>query len=260
MSSDAIDYRADDCAARLIFRRAADKNGIGAVFLRELGEHLDRAERAADVRVIVLSAEGEHFSSGMDFRELASGPDGAERSRRLCDAYASALQRLRAIPKPVVAEIRGKVIAGGVGVAAACDLVFASREATFALPELLWGLVPAMVLPYLARRVGHHQAYRLALTSAPISAEDAHARGLVDELHAAPEAAVRRMMPRLRRLDPRAVACLKDYASRVAPIDERVIELSTRTTATLIADPDVRRRIDDFVTLNRLPWDEERGA
>ncbi len=105
---------------------------------------LEVALAADEGSVLMLRGSRAVFCRGMD---LAAATDGAiERGAR---AYASVLGALRSAPRPTVALVEGEALGGGVGLLAACDLVIASTSATFALPEALYGLVPAMVVPVL---------------------------------------------------------------------------------------------------------------
>ena len=93
-------------------------------------------------------------------------------------------------------------MAGGVGLVAACDLAVAGPAATFTLSETLWGLLPAMVMPFLVRRVGPQRAFRLTLSAETIDASEAHRIGMVDELAENPEVKLRALERRLSRLHP----------------------------------------------------------
>lgn len=100
------------------------------------------------------------------------------------------MRQLAESSKIIVAKVQGKVNAGGIGLVAGSDLVVADNEASFALSELLFGLLPAMVLPFLIQRVGLQRAKLLALTTQPIQAAEAQRWGLVDEIGADPKPSV----------------------------------------------------------------------
>lgn len=259
MTEPAILYEADAHVIRLTFNRTRHKNSIDTALLMELGRILDGVERER-ANVITLSGQGGYFSSGMDFAEVAeTGVHGAgEEVQESCALYFRILRRLASIPKVVVAQIEGKVLAGGIGLVAASDLAVAAPGASFGLPEILWGMLPAMVLPFLIRRMGYHRAYKLALTSLTVDASKALDMGLVDEVDENPERPVRRLVPRLGRLDPQSIGRLKRYYNDISFIDGRIEEMAVRTTASLTMDPQVRQRISDFVHHNTLPW--ERNA
>ena len=116
--------------------------------------------------------------------------------------------------KPLVAVVDGRAIGGGMGLACACDWVLATERSTFALPELLWGLVPAIIWPIITDRMAPHVARQWTLTAHARSAAEGLAVGLVDDLVADGQldAAVRRATRMLRRLDPTALVRLRSWA------------------------------------------------
>ncbi|QAT84736.1 enoyl-CoA hydratase [Corallococcus coralloides] len=258
MRPPAILRESDALSVRLTFNRTDARNSINLELLTALNAALDEAERSASTKVVVLRAQGDTFSSGMDFTELlASGEPGASGMDASCALYFRTLRRLSGFPKLVVSLVEGKVMAGGVGIVAASDLVLASRAASFSLPEILWGILPAMVLPFLARRVGMHHAYTLALTAQQLGAERALELGLVDELGDDAERALQRLLLRFKRIPAEGIHKLKRYANDVFPIDERVESLAVQTTTGLSLDPAVRQRIHAFLTHQSLPWEQE---
>ncbi len=259
MSEPAILYQADAHVIRLVFNRVSHKNSIDTGFLVEFGRVLDEVEQEP-ANVVTMSGRGEYFSSGMDFTEVvAAGVHGAGKEvEESCARYFRILQRLASMPKIVVALVDGKALAGGIGLVAASDFVVATPSASFALPELFWGLIPAMVMPFLIRRMGYHRAYKLALMSLTAGADKALDIGLVDEVDDDPERPVRALVPRLNRLDPQGIGRLKRYYNDIFFLDGRIAEMAVQTTAALTRDPRIRQRISDFVEHNTLPW--ERNA
>ncbi|MFY2558576.1 enoyl-CoA hydratase-related protein [Corallococcus terminator] len=250
MSTPVILRQRGELSLRLIFNRAEARNSINQALLVALNEALDEAEHSRETKVVVLSAHGDTFSAGMDFTELME-------MTATSALYFRTLRRLATFPKLVVSLVDGKVLAGGVGLVAASDLVLATPAASFSLPEILWGLLPAMVLPFLARRVGLHEARTLALTAQQLTAERALALRLVDELGEDAERALHRLLLRFQRIPAEGIHQLKRYVNEAFPIDERVESLAVRTTSGLAQEPEVRRRIHDFLTHQRLPWEGE---
>src|SRR4051812_47004195 len=142
----------------------------------------DIARALADDEVRVLTLEGTpgEFCRGMDITALDRAEAGA--TARSIRAFADALSLLAHARKPAVAVGRGAALGGGLGIAAACDVVLASRSATFALPEGLFGLAPAVIAPVLLGRITSARLRRLALTAESIDAAEAKTIGLVDEV------------------------------------------------------------------------------
>lgn len=169
----------------------------------------DAARRAAagGARALVVESEGPEFCAGMDLESALAAPP--EALRAALERYAGCLRALAAAPLATLAVVEGPASGGGVGLAAACDLVVAGPRASFALPELRFGLVPAVILPALRRRLRAHQIRRLALTGEVLSAAQAEAWGLCDVVAEAPARALAGLLRGLMRARPQAVAALK---------------------------------------------------
>jgi methylglutaconyl-CoA hydratase len=135
------------------------------------------------VRVVLLDAEGPDFCAGADLEALAKMLDApAEAHHRDADLLGQVFIALREAPKPVVAAVRGRALAGGAGLATACDIVLAHPEARFGYPEVRVGFVPAMVMTMLRRTVGEKRAFELVATGRQVSAAEALDLGLVSRV------------------------------------------------------------------------------
>jgi methylglutaconyl-CoA hydratase/polyketide biosynthesis enoyl-CoA hydratase PksH len=194
----------------------------------------------------------------MDLELLVAEPD-KDQSETL-SAYARCMERLRGSGKAVICVIDGEAIGGGVGLAAAADLVIASSQASFALPECVLGLIPAMVLPLLRERMPVQKARWMALSSRSVDAHEALAIGLIDELVEGPielEQALRRTLKRLLRASPRAVAQLKRYASEIATLSRvDALDHGAGQTATDLLDPATIAALEGFMAGESPPWFE----
>jgi len=195
--------------------------------LAELRQQLEWAVADDSVRVLVLRGSQSSFCAGMDLGEIAldSGDIALDAAAPLWEQgardFTAALQTIL-LAKPItVALVEGPAMGGGVGLLSACDLVLATEQATFALPELLLGLVPAIILPILAERLGLHQAKRWAITQATWQAGEAQTRGLADQLVASDrvEASLKRTLRTLLRVHPRGVIALKRYTRLLQSMD-----------------------------------------
>jgi polyketide biosynthesis enoyl-CoA hydratase PksH len=163
--------------------------------------------------------------------------------------FARLLARIAAEPRPVVAVVDGAALGGGCALAAAADLVLATPRATFGLPEVLWGLIPAAALPVVARRVGGVRARLLGLGIPALEADEAVRWGLADAV-IPDEAGAQRHLKRLRRGDPRAVAALKALTGRLGEAD--YLEEAARRFAALAASSETQARLGRAV-----PWAED---
>jgi methylglutaconyl-CoA hydratase len=164
--------------------RPDKRNAIDTPMIDGLLTMLDRADLDAGVRVVALRGAGNDFCAGMDLNELlASADQTVEVNRQAALHFAEIFVRMRRLPKPVVALVRGRALAGGCGLATACDLVLAAESAQFGYPEVQRGFVPAIVLTLLKRTTGDKVAFDLAATGRILDASEAAAAGLVSRVY-----------------------------------------------------------------------------
>ncbi len=164
--------------------RPDKKNAIDTPMIDALLQMLERADLDAAVRVVALRGGGDDFCAGMDLHELlASADKSVEENRRAALRFAEIFVRMRQVPKPIVAVVRGRALAGGCGLATACDIVLAAESAKFGYPEVQRGFVPAIVMTLLKRAVGEKVAFDLAATGRILEAPEAAGLGLVSRVY-----------------------------------------------------------------------------
>lgn len=225
---------------------------LGDRLVEECARALDACERSASV--VVLEGTPEAFCLGADLDEVT-----ARRDARADPVDAAPLydlwRRLATGPFVTVSHVRGRANAGGMGFVAASDLVLADATARFSLSELLFGLYPACVLPFLVRKIGFQRSHYLTLTAQPVAVEQAHAWGLVDAYESSSEALVRRHLLRLRRLPKAAVARYKAYAAALPPGLDDGRGPALTANREMFSDPDALAAIGRFVEERKLPWE-----
>jgi methylglutaconyl-CoA hydratase len=164
--------------------RPDKRNAIDTAMIDALLAVLERADLDAAVRVVSMRGAGRDFCAGMDLNELlASADHSPEQNRQAALHFAEIFVRMRRLPKPVVALVRGRALAGGCGLATACDLILAAESAQFAYPEVQRGFVPAIVMTMLRRAVGEKIAFDLAATGRVLDGSEAAAVGLVSRVY-----------------------------------------------------------------------------
>lgn len=164
--------------------RPDKRNAIDTAMIDALLALLERADLDADVRVVAVRGAGTDFSAGMDLNELLASADrSVEENRRAALHFAEVFLRMRRLPKPVVALVRGRALAGGCGLATACDLVLAAESAQFGYPEVQRGFVPAIVMTLLKRAAGEKVAFDLAATGRMLTATEAVDVGIVSRVY-----------------------------------------------------------------------------
>lgn len=173
----------DGAVGRIILARPEKRNALDRRTADELFSALAQFEADAACRVIHLGAEGEDFSTGADLAELHRTLGATSEVQRAdAEAFGRVLLAIRALMKPVVCTVRGRALAGGAGLALACDVVLAHEGAELGFPEVRLGFVPAMVMTMLRRAVGEKHAADLVLTGRIVSAEEAERIGLVSRV------------------------------------------------------------------------------
>ena len=169
--------------ARITLNRPDKRNALNDALIAGMKASLREADRDERVRVVVISGAGKDFCSGADLSALqkiaeASVTENQDDARSLMELFLI----IRGIGLPVVASVQGRALAGGCGLATACDLVLASSSARFGYPEVRIGFVPAMVLAILRRNVSEKNAFQLITRGDQISASEAKRIGLVNEV------------------------------------------------------------------------------
>lgn len=238
-----------DGIASVHFTQDAAGNPLNAGFVAELASVVETCGAADGPAVLVLHGGASVFSAGGDFQAVAA-TDSCLDPEALYDLW----QRLATGPFVSIACVRGRATAGGVGLAAACDLVLAESGASFALSELLFGLFPACVLPFLVRRVGAQRAQYLTLSTQPVSATQALAWGLADAVEDPLDDLLRKHLLRLRRLDKAAVGRAKAYLADLSLI-AAAKPAALAANRAMFADPAVRTGIRRYVNEGKFPWE-----
>lgn len=164
--------------------RPEKRNALDAATIDALYALLDRADLDAQVRVVALRGEGTDFCAGLDLAELLASADrDVATNRDVALHFGELFVRMRRLPKPIVAMVQGRALAGGCGLAMACDLVLATESAQLGYPEVQRGFVPALVLTLLRRTVGEKTAFDLAATGRLLTGAEAAAAGLVSRVY-----------------------------------------------------------------------------
>lgn len=228
---------------RIQIYRPEANNSINSQMISELSFALQAVEDEEKTRVLVLEGLPDVFCTGMDFEEITRGKTEKVDHEASFNGYYNILKQISQSNKVTVSLVQGKVQAGGVGLVAASDLVIAGPNATFVLSELLFGLLPACVLPFLIRRVGFQKAYRLAITTQSISITDAYNWGLVDEYDDNTDMLLSKYIRRLKCLPASGVKELKEYIKDLWVIQEETQHLAVNKASSLIIDPSVQEKL-----------------
>jgi methylglutaconyl-CoA hydratase len=217
--SDALHLHRDGPIARLRMTRAQVHNAFDAGLIAGLTAALGEIAVDANVRVLVLEAEGPSFSAGADLnwmRGMAAASEAENREDSL--ALARLMRALDELPKPTIARVQGAAFGGGVGLVACCDIAIGVPEAKFGLTEAKLGLLPAVISPYVIHAIGARQARRWFATAEIFDAAEALRIGLLHQVVPAEQldGAVQRQIDLLLKAGPIASASAKQLVRDVA--------------------------------------------
>jgi len=186
----------------LSLNRPHRRNALSSALVAALNEAMTAAATDDSVHVIVIKGEGKAFCAGGDLSP--GGLANPERMHQDRLAYVALLESLRTVTKPTVAQIHGKALGGGFGIALACDLSVMAESARMGTPEVRVGLFPMMIMPLILRHMGRKKTVELILTGGELSAEQALEAGCVN--HVVPddelEEATRALCDKLRAFSP----------------------------------------------------------
>lgn len=245
--------------AEVTMARSAIFNAFDEAMVAELDAAFAALEADPAVRVIVLAGAGRHFSAGADLQWMQRASQ-ATREWNVADArrFAGMLARIEACAKPTVARVQGAALGGGVGLVAACDIAVAADNASFSVSEAKFGILPAVIGPYVTNALGKRQARRLALTAERIGAAEALAIGLVQRVVGAQalDAAVDSVVAQLLEGGPQAQREIKQLFALLqpGPVTPEVRELSAQTIARVRSSDEAREGFAAFLGKRPAAW------
>lgn len=253
MNYQTIKVRYQESVCFLRFYRPQANNTINDCLVEECHDVLTRCEES--ITVVVLEGLPEVFCFGADFQGMAQKMAGGQPVEQDPQPLYDLLLKLATGPYVTVSHVRGKANAGGIGFVAASDIVVADQTAQFSLSELLFGLFPACVLPFLIRRLGFQKAHYMTLMTWPVSVQQAQAWGLVDAYDQQSEALVRKHLLRLKCLSKTGISRYKRYMSE---LDRSLLQIKSSALAAnreVFSDPDNLQGIFRYVEKGQFPWE-----
>lgn len=234
----------------ITINRPQEYNTLNVALIQELLQALEEAEQDNQNRIILLKGQPGIFCTGMDFKAVVSGDNPLK-----SESYMILLRRLTMIPRVVIACVDGVVMAGGMGLVAASDLVITTPDSQFSLSEALWGLLPCCVAPYLIRRIGFQASYRLTLTTQSITGEEAQRLQLADVLTTTMEDEIRKQCLRLKRLHPETLYDLKQYFRKMWMINETMEKTAVAEITRLAQLSRVQQNLANYLQKQLFPWE-----
>jgi methylglutaconyl-CoA hydratase len=245
--------------AQITMARPQVFNAFDEVMIGELDAAFTQLSQDPHVRVIVLAGEGKHFSAGADLQWMQRA-SVATLEWNLSDArrFAGMLHRIATCSKPTVARVQGAALGGGVGLTCACDIAVVADNANFAVSEAKFGILPAVIGPYVVNAVGKRQARYLALTTSRIDAQTALSMGMVQRVVPLDglDTEVDRVVTELVAGGPVAQQEIKNLMDQlsVAPITDEVRELTASTIARVRGTDEAREGFAAFLGKRPASW------
>ncbi len=245
--------------ARITLTQPEVRNAFSDEVIADITAAFTEVGARADVRAVVLAAEGPAFCAGANLNWMRRMADYT-REENLADA-AKLAEMLRVIyecPQPTIARVQGDVYAGGMGLVAACDMAVAVDTAGFCLSEVKLGLIPATISPYVIRAMGARAAHRYFLTAERFDAAEAHRIGFVHEVVGADalDAKVAELLKALTSASPNAVRACKRLVIDVAErdINAQLIAATVDGIADIRASDEGREGVQAFLQKRKPSW------
>ena len=243
----------------ITLNKPGKRNAMDKVFVQELLSALTEVEEDKSTGVLILRANGEHFSAGADIgwmQKIAAGSkeDNVQDALEL----ATVMHRIYTFSKPVIVLAQGATLGGGLGLLAACDIAIAANNASFAFSEVKIGITPSVVSPYVIAAMGERAARYYFLTAARFGAHEAHRMGFIHqvvepgELDSTGMTIANEILCNSRH----AVSEVKNLMKRVAreEIDENLIQFTAEHLADMRSTPDAKEGLQSFLEKRAPVW------
>lgn len=238
----------------------ADKhNAFDDQLIAQISATFDALEADLGVRIVILQATGRSFSAGADLAWMRRMADYSyDENHRDATLMAAMFRRINTLSKPTIARVHGAAFGGGVGLAAVCDLVFATPAASFCLSEVKLGLIPAVISPFVVAAIGPRAARRFCMTAERFSAATALELGLVSELceEAELDNRIQAIIEKLLINGPAAMAASKQLVADVAgaPINDELVAETSRRIAEIRGSDEGREGLNAFLEKRSASW------
>lgn len=256
-------FQADKDApvVRLTLNRPDVRNAFDEVLILELTDALGEIGRDESLRVMILTGKGSVFSAGADLNWMKKVVNYTyEENLEDAREFAKMMEMLYKLPIATIARVNGPCIGGGIGLISACDVAVSVDDAHFALREVLLGIAPAVISPYVLRKIGSSHARDYFLTGRRFDAVRASEIGLVNDVVGKDDldAQVDRWVARFLRAGPNAIKATKELIDRVAWSSlEDAQDFTVETISRLRGSDEGQEGFTAFFEKRRPEWDPE---
>lgn len=242
-TTDLCTLERDAAIATITLNRPDARNALSIGLLDALNARLDELAQTDGVNAVILAGAGRAFCAGMDLKAVLDEPGAPE---QLLTKIANATIKLRALPMPTIARVNRAAIGGGCGLMCVCDFAITHDDAKIGYPEVDLGVCPAVVAPWLVRKIGAGAARRVLLTGGVMTGDRAHELGLVTTLTTADslDEEVRNSARRIADAAPGALQATKRWLNELEgqALAEQVAK-GARISAEVITSDEARRRL-----------------
>ncbi len=232
--------------------RGDARNALSRELIAELAAAIDAVGRDSSARVLILCGEGKSFCAGMDLKAVADDPIAMGEMLRALSRASRAIRRLTI---PTIARVQGAAIGGGCGLMVVCDFAVTHAESKLGYPEVDLGICPAVVAPWLMKKIGAGAARAMLLAGGVMSGEEGFRRGLATHLVAENElhAAAQQLAERLAKGGPLALAATKHWLNELdGSLDDAIADEAAEISARIIAGEEAQSRL-------RAAWSSTRS-
>ncbi|HEY3249609.1 MAG TPA: enoyl-CoA hydratase-related protein [Ignavibacteria bacterium] len=248
-------YKVESGIAEIMLNRPEKMNSLDEETIVGLTKLMSDFALNDEVRVITITGEGGNFCSGLylDYLQKISGYDiiqNQDDSRKFKDMLLSIYDS----PKPVIAKVSGYCLAGGCGIASACDFIVSDETAKFGYTEVKIGFIPAIVMLFLLKRVSETHAKDLLLTSRIVTSDEAFRMGLINQYVSSTDLdnAVNNLCDGLKKNSSSSLKLTKEMFSNISGMSfEKALEYACGLNAITRMTPDCKEGIAKFLNKNK---------
>jgi methylglutaconyl-CoA hydratase len=244
-------FSVDQSIARITLNRPDKRNALNDELVSEFKDALNTAAQNETVRVVLVTGAGKDFCSGADLASLQRiSQAGVEESLASARVMGELFVEMRRNPRPIIAAVRGRALAGGCGLATACDIILAAESAQFGYPEVNIGFIPAMVMAILRRSVSEKRAFELITRGEIISAKSALEAGMINRVFSDDqfESSVEGYVAQMAAKSASAVSLAKDLLYHMDGMTfETAIEAGIQLNAITRMTEDCKSGVERFL-------------
>jgi len=227
----------------MTLNRPSKRNALSLELIEAMHEKLEEVERDKEMRVFVLAGEGRSFCAGMDLKGVIDDP---AKMKQMLRRFSEATKRIRSLPVPTIATAQGAAVGGGCGLMVVCDFAFTHPEAKVGYPEVDLGVCPAVVAPWLIKKLGAGKARAMLLAGGTMSGEQGFQAGLATHLceQDALLYSVDSFAMNLARGGKDAMATTKKWLNELdGSLDDDVLRRAADLSAEIIAGEEAQSRL-----------------